>query len=431
MSRLARFTQKIFAGSATNNGVFGSAQDGTKVLSNNLATIQGKPAWDAGWLSAIMGASKFPPLEEIQSLTYLQTSQLAYIFQQGIPEYDAGTTYYTNGICMKAGTWQVYGSLTNANIGNPLTDVVNWQFLGDLSLLSNPGNFFVGGVTTGSANAQLIATTSPVSTSFANGQAVTCTAGFTNTGSMTFGAGGETPIIVKKDTPTGLVALVAGDVTLNDTMILVKNTTAACWVLTAGFPLGSAAYKGVSDTSQSLVASLFGSFTIGHLAVFKDTAGTLQDGGVLQVLQQVRAKVSASSTGTTIIPADNTIPQQTEGDQYLSLAITPKSSTSILLIEVLIHGSISTSNSWQIALFRDATANALSAAAIANAFTSGIIEQGALKHYETSGSTAATTFKVRCGPDTAATFRINGDNASGALFGGVMESTIIITEYAA
>jgi hypothetical protein len=161
MARLSRVTQKIFAASAANNGVFGSAQAnaGPGTISNVLATIMGLPAWGAGWLSAIMGSSKFPPLEEIQALEYVHSAQIAYLLNQGIAEYDAGTTYYTNQICAKAGTYQLYGSITNGNLGNALTDAANWVLLADFGVpigasftnvlaadvnLTSIGTFFTG-----------------------------------------------------------------------------------------------------------------------------------------------------------------------------------------------------------------------------------------------------------------------------------------------
>lgn len=141
MARLPRVTQKIFAGSATNNGVFGAAQAATFTLSNVLATIMGGSAWAQGWLSSVIGGSKFPPLEEFQSVEYVHSSQIAYLLQQGISEYDVGTTYFQNNICTKVGTYQIYGSVTDNNIGNALTDPTNWVLLCDLSN--------VGGASTG------------------------------------------------------------------------------------------------------------------------------------------------------------------------------------------------------------------------------------------------------------------------------------------
>jgi hypothetical protein len=132
MARIARKFQKIFASSATNNGVFGSGADNTKVLSNDVETLQSKAAFLTGWLDAVIGTKKFPPLEEFQSLNYINTSQLAYIFQEGVPEYNALTTYYTNCIVKETGTYKLYGSVTNANVGNALSNATYWQLLVDL-----------------------------------------------------------------------------------------------------------------------------------------------------------------------------------------------------------------------------------------------------------------------------------------------------------
>ncbi len=136
MARIARKTQKIFAGSASNNGQFGSGQTGAKVLSNDLDVIQSLAAWGTGWLQAVLGTKKFPPLEEFQSCNYVNTYQLAYQFQEGIPEYDSGTTYFTFSLVKKAGTAQLYRSLTDTNVGNALTDATKWKFLIDLDVPS-------------------------------------------------------------------------------------------------------------------------------------------------------------------------------------------------------------------------------------------------------------------------------------------------------
>jgi len=60
--------------------------------------------------------------------------QGAYALQEGIPEYDASTTYYIGSIVKKTGTFELYGSLTDDNVGQALTDAANWKFLIDLNI---------------------------------------------------------------------------------------------------------------------------------------------------------------------------------------------------------------------------------------------------------------------------------------------------------
>jgi len=149
------------------------------------------------------------------------------------------------------------------------------------------------------------------------------------------------------------------------------------------------------------------------------------------VIQQVRTIVSSTATGTTQLPFDNSIPQNTEGDEYMSLAITPTNASNILLIEVgwFGAGSISTAN-LTIALFQDSTAGALSAVGQYMMGTANTTRTQTIKHYMTAGTTSATTFKVRAGMDAAGTTYFNG-NSSGRIYGGVANSYIMITEYAA
>ena len=150
---------------------------------------------------------------------------------------------------------------------------------------------------------------------------------------------------------------------------------------------------------------------------------TVSSGTVLQV---VNYQTGAVATGTTAIPFDDTIPQNTEGDEYMSLAITPKSATSKLLIQVTVQATCSVLSWVNAALFQDSTANALAAAfGFTDAAASGHAVE--FTHYMTSGTTSSTTFKVRAGVNVAGTITFNGQYAV-RKFGGVLASSITITE---
>ena len=152
--------------------------------------------------------------------------------------------------------------------------------------------------------------------------------------------------------------------------------------------------------------------------------------GFGKVVQVVHVQNGASATGTTIHPIDDTIPQKTEGDEYLTLAITPTNSSNKLLIEVSIHNSHSATVSLNSAsLFQDTTANALAT----NGYTSEAVNRDniiLITHYMTAGTTSATTFKVRMGGHVAGTTSMNGSSAT-RKWGGVCASTITITEISA
>jgi hypothetical protein len=146
-------------------------------------------------------------------------------------------------------------------------------------------------------------------------------------------------------------------------------------------------------------------------------------------IQMVSVETGAVATGTTIIPLDDTIPQITEGDQYMTLAITPKSATSKLVVEVTAAFANTVTNANIVAaLFQDATANALAAVVISQSVPNGF-NTITFRHVMTSGTTSATTFRVRAGGTVASTTTFNG-NASARFMGGVMASSIVIREVA-
>jgi len=147
-----------------------------------------------------------------------------------------------------------------------------------------------------------------------------------------------------------------------------------------------------------------------------------------KVKQVVNTQTGAVATGTTVIPNDNTIPQNTEGDEYMTLAITPTSATNRLKIEVVWNGATSNASAsvMAAALFQDSTAGAL-AAAPQSSTTAGETRSITFIHYMTAGTTSATTFKVRAGIENAGTTTFNGA-AGTQMYGGVMASSITISE---
>ena len=145
------------------------------------------------------------------------------------------------------------------------------------------------------------------------------------------------------------------------------------------------------------------------------------------VIQHAYNQTGAVATGTTNFPEDDTIPQITEGDEFLTQAITPKSASSTISIEVHIFYSQSTGTRSGCALFKDSGADAL-------AFTSNYIHAATsmgnmqLFYAETSGNTNARTYRVRCGLiQNSGTFTLNGQSGA-RKFGGVAMSTIRIME---
>jgi len=133
----------------------------------------------------------------------------------------------------------------------------------------------------------------------------------------------------------------------------------------------------------------------------------------------------------TSIPYDNTIPQITEGDLFLTApAITPSNASNILRITVQFAGTENTNTStyMTVALFQDSTANAIAAAVKDCASAAGNVPNPTmLVYYMVAGTTSATTFTVRAGLDTANPVVMNGFN-SASVCGGKATSTITVEE---
>lgn len=120
MTKIERKTQKIFAGNADTDelAVFGSMISGTPVYNDDIEALQSE-AYTEGWKAAV-AANEAPFMEEMNAVQYGFSKQLAYLFQQGIPEWDAGTTYYLNSFCQVDGV--IYKSMQDENINHSPAD---------------------------------------------------------------------------------------------------------------------------------------------------------------------------------------------------------------------------------------------------------------------------------------------------------------------
>lgn len=148
-----------------------------------------------------------------------------------------------------------------------------------------------------------------------------------------------------------------------------------------------------------------------------------------RVVQQVYTSSTSRVAGTTTTPLDDTIPQNTEGVEMMTLAVTPKSTSHVLLIEVVCYLTTS-NNAWIVGhLHQDSTANALAAGTAFMASATGGINF-TLRHRMTAGTTSATTFKFRAGANGASTIAMN-EFAGTRILGGVCMSSITITELTA
>lgn len=224
---------------------------------------------------------------------------------------------------------------------------------------------------------------------------------------------------------SGTLATLAGTETLSN-----KTLTSPVLVTPA---LGTPASGELTNcTDLPAAAVLAGALANGMTATTQNAADNSTKIATTAYADRLSGRLAATITGafasgTNGIPGDDSIPRNTEGDQYMELTITPQSATSQLEIEVTWIGSIGIgSGQLIVALFQDSTVDALAAVSQHVAVADGLMNFS-FSYVMTSGTTSATTFKVRAGNNSSVTTRFNGVS-TGRLMGGAMASSIVITE---
>lgn len=148
--------------------------------------------------------------------------------------------------------------------------------------------------------------------------------------------------------------------------------------------------------------------------------------GVGAVIHSTFGSYATSADLTTQIPLDDTIPQNTEGTEIISMSHTPKSTTNKLRITFQGAGACSGSAHFAAALFRDAIADAI-AASFATTHAANVLETIGFQHEYTPGVLTAQTLAIRVGPMAAVTLRMNGIS-TGRRLGGVMACSLLVEE---
>jgi len=145
------------------------------------------------------------------------------------------------------------------------------------------------------------------------------------------------------------------------------------------------------------------------------------------LVQTVYTQQTSVVTVNSSWALDNSIPQNTEGVEITTVTITPTSATNLLLIKAHAFGQVTTGTNSALAFFQDSTANALAATANPYASNTSWTASGTLMYAMISGTTSATTFKLR-GSAGVGTWYVNGDSSATRLYGGVALAYIEVLE---
>jgi hypothetical protein len=199
----------------------------------------------------------------------------------------------------------------------------------------------------------------------------------------------------------------------------------SAWVFYTAAAVTSKAYALLAAVNYGAGLATAGNWDVAPSRMQLFGPGTQLPGEIVQT--QLTA-TGLLATGTTVVPEDDTIPQITEGTEFMTRTITPTSGANLIEVEVQACAAVSAGNRIAGALFLDAVANAL-AAGIQNA-TNAIPAILRLRIFMLASSTATMTLRFRAGPVSAGTLTFNGSGGSRE-FGGVANSYIIAREIVA
>ena len=153
--------------------------------------------------------------------------------------------------------------------------------------------------------------------------------------------------------------------------------------------------------------------------------------GLGKLKQQEVSETTSVVNCNVAIPEDDTIPQITEGVEVLTRTITPKSLSNRLVLRFRCSGSVDSTHSVVVALFRDSIANALAVDHQGARNQSELNPQDLqLEHFLPVPSLSLQTYRIRVGLTGSGSFFVNGNSSGTRNFGGVSRATLIVEEVA-
>tara|TARA_S200002703_G_scaffold54090_1_gene46749 strand:+ start:69 stop:638 length:570 start_codon:yes stop_codon:yes gene_type:complete len=147
-----------------------------------------------------------------------------------------------------------------------------------------------------------------------------------------------------------------------------------------------------------------------------------------RIVQTVNALFADVATSTTTFATFDAIPDNSQGAEFMTLAITPTHASNKLFIQIIAQmAHSSTTAAMQSGLYQDSISNALAAGRSAKNAGANTESVFVLNHFMTAGTTSATTFKFRGGAVNSGTTTFNGRSGA-VIFGAAPKSSITIQE---
>ena len=127
MSKITRIYHRIFGSTSTTTqmAAFGSYKNSAVQMTTDASTVASLPNWLVGMAEGVVNRNA-PIIEELNGVLHHSSRQIAYLLQSGVAEYDASTTYYTDGFVVHDSL--LYQSIRDNHVGyDPTTSATTWQ----------------------------------------------------------------------------------------------------------------------------------------------------------------------------------------------------------------------------------------------------------------------------------------------------------------
>ena len=420
------------AGSTTPTATYtdntGATQQANPIILNSLG-LPASPVWLNGGITykfVIQDANlvTLRTVDNISGINDTTATQTEWVSSGFVPTFISATSFSVPGD--QTSTLQIGRRIRTQNTAGLIySRITNSVFAATITTVTVVND---SGVLDSGLSSVAYGLSAPISPSLPNSVAVRDTMGITtsrqNQEGIAYTTGGTSTAYTI--TPSPAITAYAAGQSFYVTFNAASGAAPTLAISAVATPPNLVKQNG--DGTYSNIAAL--DIPINHrsrVTLLSATQALVETMPAKRLAQIQSTQTSTVATGTTVIPFDNTIPQITEGDQYMTLVITPTNAGSTLEIDVEAVVSSSVANNMIGALFQDATANAVKAT-VSNigAGTANTVLR--IKHLMTAATVSATTFRVRIGGSGAGTTTFNGSNAT-QLFGGVCASSIVIKEW--
>lgn len=258
-----------------------------------------------------------------------------------------------------------------------------------------------------------------INTALANASSAVTTAGNANTTANTAATQAAAALSTANDA-SAAVAVVEVDVNNANVTANGAATTATNAQTQANAALLAATTEKTPETALTPGTA--------YQVVQTNTAATDAEWVTPAVLQTVAKKITGGASTGVAIPVDVTIPQVTEGAEFISLGITPKRADTTL--RITFSAMCDTSGAGEfitVALFKNGAADAI----FATFMNCSDLGRSIVMDFVIASGVAGTlqTFSIRFGPEAGTGYL--GRNAFGNLYGTAGNSTMTIQEISA